>query len=949
MSDRGGRRGAGAPFYAPPRRKTSAEIISEARAAVYGEMSGPSSGAGGALRSLRTRRPFTPREPQRTLFTERTRKKDTRPPSAFDLKYLSLQENNDEALAAVTGARIAILEEELLNGVLLTESTSNTRKKPVLRKQARSTQERTGDGWAGLPKLPHLNGRSKPLHRRNTSGVSPEESTVGNDLAQAISVTRPLGSNRDSNEINNEKGTKSLSPDAGKRRLQFSGAKSVSCETNAFGDISVKQIAVQLPNASCCDYDNMSILELAEALSHRSRDTDETFYLLEALQNLLESSQPTSSLRELVLRALYMHVDSDDERVLVAIARSMLTIRVTGNHLSAACKLVFKIARNDNNDHFFRNSNLLELLVEGYGRADPLTEGECCVYGAGALRFLALEPRLCMQAHRAGALHLAALHLKILNNAKAENPRAISEHSIHALYQLTGALRNLAGAGHREIRDFVASGALGELVNALLYHTDRDVLTNVARCLSVLSAEETCCAWLCASSVSARALLLALAACAARAPLAVRLAYTLGNMAAADEQARINIYEEEGGVDVLLTILESYTKRNDSYVKEPEIDPDLHLVVSDLGGSDGSNEDVLIKTVRVVANLCLAERAGRGLADVHAERTIKALLSCLRLAEKLAQKPVQEQSKEEPPSWMERHDELATASLATLNNITFYREPPDPPDPLDETLDHLCKVTCKWLSGSGMASCEAVRALGNLTRATKAAQLIVLEGAMEKLVPFFQHDDASVRCAAAGVLVNVCGAGVECKEATEIASQALSSAARTGDSPAAALLARALWNAHAHRPLNAMHANHAATALTMFIDDESVFAACQATRADRRNSEPGISKHLRVKFDIDNNNYSDGSDKEYQPKFAKAYSVDQNLHLYLGDNHSGDEDGDRTGCSDQGFEDGDVVGDEECNCEPCRRLAAWEELVGVAIPLLEKLRPPRADASVGTD
>lgn len=104
----------------------------------------------------------------------------------------------------------------------------------------------------------------------------------------------------------------------------------------------------------------------------------------------------------------------------------------------------------------------------------------------------------------------------------------------------------------------------------------------------------------------------------------------------------------------------------------------------------------------------------------------------------------------------------------------------------------------------------------------------------------------------------------------------------------------------------------------------------------------------QVKFDIDNNNYSD-SDKDYQPKFTKAYSVDQNLHLHLGDNHSGDEDGDRTGCSDQGFEDGDIVGDEECNCEPCRRLAAWEELVGVAIPLLEKLRPPRADASVGTD
>jgi predicted DNA-binding helix-hairpin-helix protein len=43
-------------------------------------------------------------------------------------------------------------------------------------------------------------------------------------------------------------------------------------------------------------------------------------------------------------------------------------------------------------------------------------------------------------------------------------------------------LRNLAGV-EKEAKEFVASGALAELVAALTYHTDRDVLTNVARCL----------------------------------------------------------------------------------------------------------------------------------------------------------------------------------------------------------------------------------------------------------------------------------------------------------------------------------------------------------------------------------------------------------------------------------------------------------------------------------
>lgn len=41
---------------------------------------------------------------------------------------------------------------------------------------------------------------------------------------------------------------------------------------------------------------------------------------------------------------------------------------------------------------------------------------------------------------------------------------------------------------------------------------------------------------------------------------------------------RLQIYDEEGGVDVLLTILESYTQRGDHDPKDPDNDPDIHLV-----------------------------------------------------------------------------------------------------------------------------------------------------------------------------------------------------------------------------------------------------------------------------------------------------------------------------------------------------------------------------------
>lgn len=87
-------------------------------------------------------------------------------------------------------------------------------------------------------------------------------------------------------------------------------------------------------------------------------------------------------------------------------------------------------------------------------------------------------------------------------------------------------------------------------------------------------------------------------------------------------------------------------------------------------------------------------------------------------------------------------------------------------------------------------------------------------------------EEASVRCAAAGVLVNVCGAGCG-GEAAAVAARALLAAAHAHDAAPAALLARALWNAHAHRPLADHDAATATAALDMFIGE---FLLCEPRR-----------------------------------------------------------------------------------------------------------------------
>ncbi|KAG8582425.1 hypothetical protein GDO81_008045 [Engystomops pustulosus] len=82
------------PFYKPPNpaQKTSAEIINEAR---------------NSLRTLKTKRPFTPREDQRKLFgTLSSRTPDNRPPSSFSLHSCSFESSDSRP---VSGTRLSPL------------------------------------------------------------------------------------------------------------------------------------------------------------------------------------------------------------------------------------------------------------------------------------------------------------------------------------------------------------------------------------------------------------------------------------------------------------------------------------------------------------------------------------------------------------------------------------------------------------------------------------------------------------------------------------------------------------------------------------------------------------------------------------------------------------------------------------------------------------------------
>uniref|UniRef100_A0A8C4W9V8 Uncharacterized protein n=1 Tax=Gopherus evgoodei TaxID=1825980 RepID=A0A8C4W9V8_9SAUR len=105
------------PFYrlSAPKQKTSAEIINEAR---------------NALRTLRTQRPFTPREDQRKLFgSASSRTLENRPPSTFSLHASSFESGESRP---VSGTRLSPLDHKpkLLSSPIKDEDSSISFPKP---------------------------------------------------------------------------------------------------------------------------------------------------------------------------------------------------------------------------------------------------------------------------------------------------------------------------------------------------------------------------------------------------------------------------------------------------------------------------------------------------------------------------------------------------------------------------------------------------------------------------------------------------------------------------------------------------------------------------------------------------------------------------------------------------------------------------------------------------
>lgn len=96
--------------------------------------------------------------------------------------------------------------------------------------------------------------------------------------------------------------------------------------------------------------------------------------------------------------------------------------------------------------------------------------------------------------------------------------------------------------------------------------------------------------------------------------LVVRLLFTLGNLTAKSNEARLQLFHCEGCMGTLLQLYDSYQRRDDSPHTPPRKGRPSPSKPPAPPVSVQEDEDVLVKLVRVLANMCIHPAVGPALA-----------------------------------------------------------------------------------------------------------------------------------------------------------------------------------------------------------------------------------------------------------------------------------------------------------------------------------------------
>ncbi|KAJ1151931.1 hypothetical protein NDU88_004710 [Pleurodeles waltl] len=431
--------------------------------------------------------------------------------------------------------------------------------------------------------------------------------------------------------------------------------------------------------------------------------------------------------RAVILKTLFKLVELGSDLLGLKLANLILALKVSGKNLLNICKLVFKISRSENNDSLFQNDNILDSMLEVLKVEDLQANSEAVLYCMAALKFLSGNTTLLHDLFGKGALELLVELMNQINSSSKETHTAASSLG-HLLVQITATLRNFADLPQSRHK-FLVSNALSELCIVLEQHmSDSDVCTNIARLFSKLSSYNDCCAALAECPRCYFLFLEVLNKHPRKQDLVVRIIFTIGNLTAKNNQAREQFHAEKGSVETLLSLFSTYVELD---MKTTKLRMESEKIKNQKRPSDV--EDVLIKLIRVIANISIHP-------DIGAE--LSATQQCVDLLVRVLEyKSIDE------------CDELVINAAATINNLSYYQ---GNKSIVQRRKLHIAELLLKLLLGNSMHGIlEAARVYGNLSQYPEVRDFIVRKNVYKFMIALMDAKHEDVCFSACGVLINL--------------------------------------------------------------------------------------------------------------------------------------------------------------------------------------------------
>ncbi|XP_059128469.1 armadillo repeat-containing protein 2 [Peromyscus eremicus] len=719
------------PFRRPllSKQKTSAEIINEAR---------------NALRSVRTQRPFTPREDQRKLFgPASSRTPENRPPSSFSLHASSFELADSRP---ISGTRLSPLE---------------------LKPRAPASPTAEEDACPSLPKPPldpvkirRISGGRSRFYRAASQGTllpdrspaaapsktteeSKETVSAGNCTAKIngiyLTASKAIGhlkshplqrtydqGFRETKEVSKEPSSYLQSGgDQGKRPARASSCPSSSdlsrLETRAASRASLQEQETEI------EADEVFWKTRIEPLLHEleKEDIEAVCAACTQLHHALEEGRMLGRKfkgRSALLKTLYKLVDAGSDSLSLKLAKLILALKVSRKNLLNVCKLVFKISRSEENDVLLQNDNILESLLEVLRGEDLQSNTEAFLYCMGALKFISGSPAFLPEMISKGAVEILTKLIRQMSEDTRKHGACLPNAG-NLLVQTTATLRNLADSPLTRSR-LLKVGAFPPLCTVMeQYMDDKDVCTNVARIFSKLTSYHDCCAALASYSRCYALFLSLLNKYQKKQDLVIRIVFILGNLTAKNNQAREVFSRERGSIETLLMLFQNFYQLDQ---QPPRLGPSGARLAPEA-------EDVLVKLTRVLANIAIHPRIGPVLA---ANPQVVGLLLTTLESKSLGD-----------------CEELVVNATAAINNLSFYQVKSSV---LQHKKLYVAELLLKLLVSDNMDGIlEAVRVFGNLSQDHDVCNFLMQKNVHKFMIALLEAKHQDICFAACGVLLNL--------------------------------------------------------------------------------------------------------------------------------------------------------------------------------------------------